>query len=190
MRVHLIYIAILAGLLIYMLNTATDDTAPLPEDALRLDEEYDYFLTGVDSTHFGLDAQPRYRLRATRATHYPDPDFAILEAPDVVIFQEEAPPWYITAQSARIDNDPEDDRDRVRLDRDVVLTHRDPSGETLNIHTESLTLYPALRKAMTDLPVRIVSSKAEINSLGMVADINDNTVELLANVRGRYEPRD
>jgi LPS export ABC transporter protein LptC len=188
MRAHLLFVLLLAGLLVYMLNTATDDGTSVPEDALRLDEDYDYFLTEVDSTHFSLDGAARYRLQATRVTHFPDPDFAIVEEPDVMIFQETALPWHITAQTARIDNDPKNDMDRVQLDHHVVLTHRDPGGETLNILTESLTLYPSSRRAMTEQPVQIISSRAEMTSLGMVADLQQNTVELLANVRGRYEP--
>src|SRR5690606_8890640 len=136
------------------------------------------------------DGQPRYRLRAERLTHYPQPDHSDVEAPDLEIYPEgEQQPWLITARQGRILHAPGGSgAERVDLQRDVHLRHENAAGRALDIFTEFLQIWPDERRAASDLEVRSETSGAWVTGLGMRADLESNSVQLLENVQGSYAP--
>ncbi|MDT8398261.1 MAG: LPS export ABC transporter periplasmic protein LptC [Pseudomonadales bacterium] len=187
MRFNLIAAALMLALLFYLFYSATEDEpGTLSVNELLL-ADYDYFMVDVDSTHFKLDGKAEYRLRAERFTHYPDPGYTDVNAPRLEIYQDTGNPWFISADNGRIETDLALEQEKVELDGNVVIHRIDNRGEALNVYTESLTIYPDLKNVTTSYPVRITAGTGEITSTGMTADLNSNRVQLLENVRGRYE---
>lgn len=189
MRIRLIAIALLSIVLLLLLDSATDDAPDEgAEDALLPDQDYDYRLTGVDNTRFDLEGNRSWQMRAARLTHYPEPDHTLVESPDVVIFREEEPPWFIKARSGRVNAGPDGRPHSVELAGDVELRHADEQGRELNIYTDFLTLYPDTRTAGTDSLVRMETEGARLSALGMAADLNSQHIQLLGEGRGIYDP--
>ncbi|MEX2365535.1 MAG: LPS export ABC transporter periplasmic protein LptC, partial [Pseudohongiellaceae bacterium] len=93
MRLHLAYIIMLSAVILYLLLTASDENvAEITDSEIALSQDYDYYMTGIDATHFSLQGEPEYRLQAQRLTHYPDPDYTMIDAPGFVIFQAQNTP--------------------------------------------------------------------------------------------------
>lgn len=188
MRTRLLVIAILSIVLLLLLDTATDDQSGDNSGRLGgLAEDFDYYMRGVDSTRFDMSGRASYRIRAERFTHYPEPDHTLVEAPDLVIYREAEPPWYITARNARVNTDGDGRTHSVELSGDVVLRHEDTEGRELNIYTDYLTLYPETRIVGTDREVRLESGGLRLNALGLAADLNDQYIHLTGEGRGIYE---
>ena len=188
LRKRLLAVAALFVVVLALLDRAADDEGRADDAAdSLLEQDFDYYMTGVDSTSFSLDGNRRFRLQAERATHFPDPEYTLVDRPNLVVYREQGNPWHITAQHGRITPERGAGGERVELSEDVVITHEDEEGRELNVYTEFLTLYPERKLASTNLEVRFVMDGGELTGTGMVADLNARRVELLANVRGRYE---
>lgn len=188
MRIHLIAVVTLSTIMMYLLNSATqENTAGSNSSDRQSNQDYDFFMTHVDSTHFDLDGQRSYRIQARRLTHYPDPDFTTIETPTFVIYQNENSPWIISAENGRIENDAELMLVKVELSNNVVIRGIDPDGHELNIYTEFLTVYPETKNLSTDREVLLESPGSEFTSIGLTADLSLNQIKLLSNVRGHYE---
>lgn len=190
MHRNLIITGALSLLLLSLLYIAVnEDEGALPEGPdVPAEEAYDYFIAGLDSTRFALDGTARYRIRAERFTHYPDAATAVAAVPDVTLFNEENPPWHITADRANIPDDPESRPQSVELRENVVIRHTDANGRQVNIYTDFLTLYPDSRHMRTDHQVRMETQGSRMIGEGLIADLNSNRIKLLANVRGQYAP--
>ena len=188
MRYHILAAAVLFVFLLFLFNSATRNPEQEPGAAeLNLAQDYDYFMASVDSTHFNLDGEPRYRIQAKRITHFPDPDYTVIDTPNFVIYQGQEPPWFITSRKGTMDTDPLLNQEKVELSDNVVVHRVDSSGREVDIYTEFLTVYPDSSNLSTDRDVRIESAGGRISSTGMTADLAANRIKLLANVRGSYE---
>lgn len=188
MPIRFALLALLFCALIYLLLTATDEEAgSIIDGELALSQDFDYYMTGVDRTHFGADGEPEYRIRAERFTHYPEPDHILVEEPDVVVYRTGENPWQISADGGRIENDPVRQENRVEFSDNVIVRHTDPQGREIIIYTEFLTVYPDSRFLETDREVTIQGEGLIQRSSGMTADLNNERITLLSNVRGQYE---
>ena len=188
LRLNLLAAALLTAFGLYLLNSSTrEEVGELSGSELALNQDYDYFMTEVDSTRFRRDGSPAYRIRARRYTHYPEPDHGRMEAPAFVLYGNTPEPWRITAEQGRVQMDTVRDEQRVVLRDNVVIRGTGPAGREVNIYTEFLSIYPESRYVSTDAEVRLVSAGGRLSGTGMTADLNTNQVQLKANVRGIYE---
>ena len=200
MRYHIIALAVLACLLFYLVNSATDDDSSgninnLSLEGSRINQAFDYYMTSVDSTRFSVDGVSDYRLQADRIVHYPSPEFAIIDAPRLVIYAEQTGPWFLSAafgtiygtNYGTIGPNAERNEERLELSENVVVRHTDSMGQIHNIYTDELTIYLGSRYLSTKSEVLLESMNHEINSLGMTADLTTKHITFLSNVRGRYD---
>src|SRR5690606_41547524 len=110
----------------------------------------------MDSSSFAADGSLLYQLQAERLTHFPHPEYALLDTPYFIVYQEEdAEPWHIWAKRAHIDTDPVRQAQRMQLMDDVRIMRQDEQGREMNIYTEILTIYPDSREANTEQDIRI-----------------------------------
>lgn len=186
MRFHLIAIIVLTLFLAYLLNFVTQEPVEFNTTTVNPEQDYDFFMNDVDTSHFNLTGTSKYRIQALRSTHYPSPEYTLLEAPNMIIYQEESPPWFISSRTGKVEKDVALDQDRVELIDDVLIQHTNVEGETINIYTDFLTIYPNIKLISTDREVVIQSPGIEIVGLGMTANLEHDKVTLLADVRGRY----
>ena len=184
----IIIVGFLSLLLLWLYFSATDEEPALLSRTQELaGEEFDYFINNLDSTYFGEDGKRLYRLQARRLTHFPEPDFATLEQPYLTVYQENAAPWQIQANNARIETDPELDQERIDLIGDVVITRNEDEAGEVNIYTRFLSVYPDAQVARTHMDVLMTSAGSEVSGTGMRAELLRAYIHLLANVRGYYE---
>lgn len=187
MRYRNIALIALFVLLFYLLNTATDETEENTVAGSRVEQDFDYFMSVVDSTRFNADGESQYRLQADRITHYPSPELTTIETPRLVFYADETGPWFLSAAYGTIEQDMERAEDKLELSDNVVVQHTDIGGETHNIYTDALTIYLDSRFLTTDQNVLMESGNREISSQGMTADLINKHITFLGNVEGRYE---
>ena len=155
---------------------------PVPSGKGRHDPDYtaDNFVV----TRIGPDGAVRYRLTARRMQHYPDDDTTDLDSPKIVNFRDSGVTMTATSKTAKLSSNADD----VYLQDDVRLT-RAPYAEhsELNMTTSWLHVVPDKGTANTNRPVRIQDANTLITSDGLEFDNNTRILNLLSNVRGRYE---
>jgi lipopolysaccharide export system protein LptC len=95
--------------------------------------------------------------------------------------------WYASSEAAKSINSDEE----VLLSGNVLLTQQPHTEDTTptTISSEELLIKPNMQYAETDKPVIIKSASNVTTSTGLTLSLDTNTVELLSNVRSRYEPR-
>ncbi len=187
MRNHIIALAILSALLMFLFISDTDDVDISVLQGSRVNQAFDYYLTDFDTTRFSPIGESEYRLQADRIVHYPAPEFASIESPRLVFYADQAGPWFLSAAYGTITPDIERAEDRLDLSENVLVQHIDAQGQTYNIYADELTIYLDSRFLSTETEVLFQAIDSEISSLGMTADLRTQHLTFLSNVRGRYE---
>ena len=80
-------------------------------------------------------------------------------------------------------------KDTLTLKGNVVVVQTHKNGEASELRTSVLYLEPSRRYAHTDKPVTINDAGGTIKATGMKIFFNEQRVELLSAVIGRYPPR-
>jgi LPS export ABC transporter protein LptC len=186
MRFNILVIVILTACMAYLINFATKEPVELTSTMVDPAQNYDFFMTDVDTTHFNTMGVSEYRLQALRTTHYPNPDYTLLEAPSFIIYQDGEPPWFVSATSGRIEKGVALNQDKVELIDNVVIHHINSAGQSTNIYTEFLTIYPDSKNLNTDREVLLESTGSKISGMGMTANLELNQIKLLGDLKGRY----
>lgn len=140
------------------------------------------------TTHYQKDGKISYTFKASRLEHYRqenqrDEVFTLIENPTLVIYQKNSP-WFVRADKGKLTSSDQN----IELWSQVVLNHTNEEGLVTIINTEKLLIDPVNKLANTDEPVRIRSDKAELEGVGMNADLTAEKLSLLSNVRGLYDP--
>ncbi len=143
---------------------------------------------GTTTTHYEKDGSISYTFAASRLEHYRDEKqldqvFTLIDQPQLIIYQNEEP-WFVRAQKGKITSVDQN----IELWQGVVLLHTNEEGMVTTVNTEKLNIDPVHKLANTKEPVRISAQKAEIEGIGMDADLSTEKLTLLSQVRGIYDP--
>lgn len=188
LRYHAIAILLLSVAVYYLLDTAADDEVI---DISRLldfqAQEYDYYMSDIDSVHYARDGKAQYRFQAQRLTHFPNPEYSILETPRFQVFLEDNSAWQVDSSSGRVEPDPETQEQKLTLNDNVIIQGLLDDGPRVNIFTDTLTLYPDSKILQTSSDVRIQTDGLETSSTGFTADLTSNVFRQLANGQVTYE---
>ncbi|MCH9695036.1 MAG: LPS export ABC transporter periplasmic protein LptC [Gammaproteobacteria bacterium] len=157
---------------------ASDDTPPLTP------EHRGYYLKQARILGTDQDGSLLYEIEAEHAEQQDDNrieflDVRIRYAPDSGV------PWTVNADRATL----REDMPRIALRGDVQFVNNstDASDET-EILSQYMELDPDRFIAETDARVRIRFGSRSVTATGMLASLNDDKIELRANVRGRIIP--
>lgn len=143
----------------------------------------DFYLADFDLTTMNAAGKPRYYLQATGMQHYADDDTAQLTMPRLTIYRPAAAPWLVRSAQAHVAAGGQS----VLLQDDVMVRRMTTDKrDTLEISTSALRVVPAKEYAETDQPVTIVTDLGVTRAIGMQADLKQQHLQLLAQVRGDY----
>lgn len=185
---YLALLAVTVLLLLGLLDRAqNDDSIAALVESSPLAENYDYYITGMNTTRFLASGQPEYRMQAARVTHYPDGDIALLEEPRFYWYREQAQPWQVEARAGTLAPDPQRGEDRLELTGEVLLNQSAADGRFMEVRTETLTVFPAFEEILTAAAVNLRTQDSSIDSIGMHAWLEQNRIKLLNDVRGTYD---
>ena len=145
----------------------------------------DYHMENFTITTMGLDGKAEKELTADRMEHFPDDDTTELTYPNIVIYDDNNPPWKIRSENGWLSGDGE-----TLLLTGMVTIDREagPNIRPMHIITSELRVRPNENYAETDQHVTIHSLYDEQESDGMQAWLEKPIrLKFSPNVRGRYE---
>jgi lipopolysaccharide export system protein LptC len=175
----------LGALLWYRFEQTRGPSLPAPQDASDASIP-DYFVNGMRVTTMAPDGRPARTLRAVHLQHFVDQATTELSAPHLTIYQDEQPPWEITADRGRLTAGGE----LVLLQGDVEIVRQgDTTTRPVRLRTRNLRIEPSKDYAETDEPVYIVSREDRVEAVGMQAWLRAPArIRLLNKARGHYVP--
>lgn len=188
LRYHFLAVLLLSGVIYYLLESATEDEILDISRLLEMQEQdYDYFMLDVDSVHYTIAGSADYRFLARRVTHYPNPEYSLVEIPQFTIFGADNSTWRIDATRGRVELDTERNQERMVLDEAVTIRGTTAEGRPVSIFTDSLTLYPEEKSISTESVVLFESDGLTSSSRGLAADLGSNIIRQLADGRFEYD---
>jgi len=157
----------------------------------------DYFMFDTISTVMDETGQPKHRLQTAYLAHFAAQNRTELTNPHLTLHQQDNSLWSIKANSGTVYQETE----QIYLAGDVVIERptaqddlnnqraQNPALAGIKIQTDKLHIDSQMQFAQTEDPVVISNQDAQVNAVGMKANLQTKTVELLANVRGIYVPQ-
>ncbi|MFQ5609788.1 MAG: LPS export ABC transporter periplasmic protein LptC [Woeseiaceae bacterium] len=158
-----------------------------PADSGQLERDFEhrgYYLKSARILGTGPDGSLLYEIEAAHAEQREDDRIEFSEV-RIQYSPESEVPWTVDADRATI----YPDRERVLLEGHVrAVSKQGFSGDETEIRTQVLELDPTNFLAETEERVQIRIGARSLTGTGMLASLNDNRVEIRANVSGRFVP--
>ena len=146
----------------------------------------DYVITNFTSTTFDRDGKPLSVLSAARMVHFPDDDSTELNAPRVVQTKPQEPRMLLSADRGAVSANGEE----VFLYDNVVLVREaDQDRPEARLTTTFLHILRERSLVRTDREVTIVEDTRSLTGRGMEYNSESRVFTLMADVRGRFEPK-
>ena len=186
-RTNLKGIAVVLVALALLLFGILSPDHPVPffeEENLIVDEPDAFVVDGVHTT-YDEDGKLESVLRSAQVKHYPATNTGRLVRPRLELYQAGKLRWTTTSEQGEFDVD----NDTLNLTGSVTVFGETSNGTPVYIRTETIRYANESRFISTDQPVKIISQVSEISADGMIANVEERTVQLLSNVRGSYEPK-
>lgn len=156
-------------------------------------KEFPYaFMTDIETFEYNDEGKLRFALRTPAANYYQldpsapsDQDYTLIEQPNIVFYSlKDTAPWHLSAAQGRSDAKGED----VRLTTEVVAEQQSTTQGLIQVTTSELHINIQQQYAETDKAVKMRAQQGQIETVGMRAFLNEDRIELLAEVRGTYVP--
>lgn len=141
-----------------------------------------YYLKSARILGTGADGDLLYEIQAEHAEQQDDNriEFSVVS---INYSPRSEIPWTVNADTASIERD----RRRVLLSGHVTAISTEAGYDT-EIRTPYLELDPEKFLAETDTRVQIRIGERSLTATGMLASLQDNTLELKSNVSGKFFP--
>jgi LPS export ABC transporter protein LptC len=148
---------------------------------------YDAYSNGVTTTLYDIDGNIEYTLEAEEQIHYLD-NTTHLTNPNVRLYPGSGSQWNIVARSGRILAAEQSDRIvQLDLSDEVELFQNDDTGNVMTLATSFLSLFPNTETMQTNREVLMTTNTLRQTAIGMHADLQQDTLTFLTQVKGRYE---
>ena len=148
------------------------------------DHDPDYYMENFVRTAMDAEGLVKDRLRADFMVHYPDDDTSELVQPRMEIYNGADEPWHVAAERAWVGSG----NDVVLLYGEVEIWRAGAGGgRRLEVLTRDLRVLLHEDYAETDQPATIRGRTTVVKAVGMRANFGLNRIELVDQVRSRYE---
>lgn len=139
----------------------------------------------VSATIFNKDGKVSLKVNAPKCMHYKENDSTNIFSPKIIVYRDSPQPWSIISDYAKAIHG----MDQLNFWDHVVVHHlADSENPTTSLLTDFMTVYPDKKIAETDQLVTIIQPDSKIKAIGMLANLADNTIKFLSDVRGQYAP--
>jgi len=159
---------------------------PLHKNVFQNDPKTaDAIMEDVIATVYNKLGEPSFKLTTPKMVHYPENDSTDITTPRVTLFRQSPQPWHIDADYAKTKNGITE----ILFWQNVNIHHAaDTENPNTSLLTDALTIFPDQQIVKTDQPVVFTQPETTIHAVGMLADLNDNTIKLLSQTQGEYAP--
>jgi lipopolysaccharide export system protein LptC len=147
--------------------------------------QIDTLVENVIATTFDKSGKPVLTVTTPKMTHYTTEDITEMTTPAVSISKDPQHIWNINSKSAQIIGNVI----KIVFHGDVVVKHLgDEEHPVTTLYTSSLTVLPKEQLAETSEAILIAQPAAKIYGVGMHANLEEGTIQLLSNAREEYVP--
>ena len=145
----------------------------------------DAFMENVVALIIDKEGNPSLKVESPKMVHYADNDTTDIDTPLITLYRQSPEPWYINSHFAKATQG----LDKIYFWDNVVIHHlNDSANPATTMTTTTLTVFPDKQIAQTDDNVTVVQPSTTIHGLGMQANLNEGTIQLLSQARGEYVP--
>ncbi len=146
----------------------------------------DFYMENFVTTTMDETGVPKRRVEAEYMAHYPDTDTHEFQRPDMLIYQPNRGPWHVRSERGWLSASGD-----VMLLLGKVHIWRNSTGDqkALDVKTEDLRVLPDREYGETDKAVVITTATSRTTGTGMRANLAENRLEILNDVRTHYEPK-
>lgn len=161
----------------------------------------DFFMHNISYVQMDANGNIQKQLIAAKMTHLLATETYLFTSPHLVMVGNDKLPWHISADQGSS----KDDVSEVYLWDNVNLKQRAESNvqenaqreaqnkkstqSGTNIITSAATIYPKKKLAVTDKPLTIIQGSNIVNATGAKINLQNSTVKLLSQVKGKYESK-
>lgn len=173
--------ALFAALLLTLFMNQRHSDISLREPSLAAQNFVDSYTVEVKSKQFDESGRKTREMQADYAAHYSLTDESLLQSPSILSFSESNKQWRTSAENGKVRSGGHvfDLWTGVKIAR---------LGSETVAQTDKLSFDSALGVANTESSVRIDSNLGVTTGTGMTANINQETVKLLSEVRSEFKP--
>jgi len=189
-----IFLLLLAAMSWWSLSQVTPGTN---KPSTTSKEGPDFFMEQFVSVEMSENGSPMRQLKAQRLTHYPNDDRSELVQPVITFFKDQKNVWLAGAQRGTVlqGGDELTMSGNVKIIKPLTAQiSPEPAPEhwasqpaAVTIDTQDLHIYVKKNYAQTESAVVIKQDHNKLTSVGMQADFEAGNIELLSQIRGRYE---
>ena len=125
----------------------------------------------------------RYLLRSPLIEHFEADALTHLTEPDLMLHDEPAPPWQVTARRGVIRNAAQGalaGNEEVELHEDVQMLQVYEDGRRYDLRTPSITIYPDREYAETDQNVMITTHAGRTKAVGLQGSLNTGLLKMFS----------
>lgn len=140
----------------------------------------DYAMSNFTMTVMNEQGQPSYILYGQEMAHYAEDDSTEISKPIADIIEQGKDTWVVSSNDGYTQGKGED----LLLTGNVLVTKK--ADNAIEIRTEKLNLDTVHNTAYTDLAVNIKSPQGVTDSVGLHADLEEQTINLHSRVKGHY----
>lgn len=151
----------------------------------NMTDQPDAFMENVSATIMNKQGKPSLKIETPKMFHYPEKDSTYVKTPHITIFRDSPQPWYIDSEYATITGGLAE----ITFHNNVIIHHPPDQKQVKTImRTNVLNVFPDKKIASTPDAVTIIQPNLAVYAIGMLANMNDNTVKLLSQARQEYAP--
>lgn len=177
----LVALAIVASVLIYW--GISGDTLPQPPTgSSKRGGSIDFFMRDAHTVYWSVEGDRAHEWQTPELDHYPQRSRSELQLPETMMPTANGGIYKIRANEGWID----DNQSQIQLAGSVEVHHNPHSGPAAMLSTDNLTIYPPQDLARTDDPATLVRNGEQTDTVGLEVYFDQQRIELLSNVRGRY----
>lgn len=162
---------------LYLFNQTPNNQAPIPEASHTYST-----LTDVKAIEFTKQGRIDRQLISPLIKHYTTSLENIIHSPIIRITKNNSP-WKITANKAILLNK----NKKIVLEGNVKISQYNHGKKISQLLTSKLFYYPDSQQINTTEKITYLNQGITLESKGMHADLNNETIELISNAKGIYK---
>lgn len=146
----------------------------------------DTYATKVIINHIDKSGNLYDQLKTPLSVHYPLDDSISLATPIFTLFLKNKEAWQLSSHYGKLNQD----KDLLQLWDNVKLEQKQGSANKTvsTLTTSTLNIHLKEKTAETSAPVLITQINQEIHAVGLHANFNTKTIQLLSQVKGQLKP--
>lgn len=143
----------------------------------------DAFGTKITAFYLNKEGKLQTEFKSPKMLHYAAENRTEFDHPYFLIYTQNPTPWHIFALHGQAISG----IDSVKL-WDNVHIHQDQSytNHELNLHTNTMTLYPKTQMADTNQPVLLIQPGYQVSAIGVHVSLKEEKVDLMSNAKGEF----